>query len=36
MILAQRQARPERPPESGSRATANDGQRVKKKRMAKN
>jgi len=36
MILAQRQARPERPPESASRATANDGQRVKKKRMAKN
>jgi len=36
MILAQRQARPERPPESGSRATANEGQRVKKKRMAKN
>lgn len=36
MILAQRQARPERPPESGSRAAANDGQRVKKKRMPKN
>ena len=36
MILAQRQARPERPPESASRAMLNDGQRVKKKRMAKN
>lgn len=36
MILAPRQARPERPPESASRATVNDGQRVKKKRPVKN
>ncbi len=36
MILAPRQARPERPPEGASRAASNDGQRVKKKRMAKN
>ena len=36
MILAPRQARPERPPEGASRAATNDGQRVKKKRMAKN
>lgn len=36
MILAPRQARPERPPESASRAAGNDGQRVKKKRIPKN
>ncbi len=36
MILAPRQARPERPPEGASRAASNDGQRVKKKRTAKN
>ncbi|MCG2575936.1 rod shape-determining protein MreC [Dechloromonas sp. XY25] len=36
MVLTPRQALPDRPPESASRATANDGQRVKKKRMAKN
>lgn len=36
MILAPRQARPERPPESAGRAATNDGQRVKKKRMTKN
>ena len=36
MILAPRQARPERPPEGASRAATNDGQRVKKKRMTKN
>lgn len=36
MVLAPRKALPERPPEAASRATANDGQRVKKKRMAKN
>src|SRR5574343_283555 len=36
MILAQRQARPERPPEGASRASGPDGQRVKKKRTAKN
>src|SRR5574343_305741 len=36
MILAPRQARPERPPEGASRAAGTDGQRVKKKRMAKN
>ncbi|WP_434514281.1 rod shape-determining protein MreC [Dechloromonas sp. ARDL1] len=36
MILAPRQARPERPPESAGRAAPNDGQRVKKKRMTKN
>ena len=36
MILAPRQARPERPPEGASRAASNDGQRVKKKRTTKN
>src|SRR5574343_689622 len=36
MILDPRQARPERPPEGASRAATNDGQRVKKKRTAKN
>ena len=36
MVLAPRKALPERPPEAAGRAAANDGQRVKKKRMAKN
>ncbi|MDE2441972.1 MAG: rod shape-determining protein MreC [Betaproteobacteria bacterium] len=36
MVLTPRQALPDRPPESASRMSANDGQRVKKKRMAKN
>lgn len=36
MVLMPRQALPDRPPESASRSAANDGQRVKKKRMTKN